>query len=316
MSYWQNKRVLVTGGAGFIGSAVTRALCERGARVRITTRSRSSLRNLPEYLSSLEVIEGDLLEKEVALKSVADEQVVFHLAALKKNAEYHRLHPATLIATNTELALNVLSACKQVGVERTLIMSSGVVSEDYNEKVFGYGWSKKIPEVIAEAYEREFGLKSVIVRPFNTYGPRDVFDPASAQVVPSLIRRIAARENPFKMFGDGTQERTFVYVEDLASEVLRLMEMNAPPRLTEFNGREVIAMTALAELIMSIENVTLPIVYEKEKGITSSITKSAVPESNNGTAGFVFEPRHTLREGLEKTIAWYKANSTSYLEAV
>ena len=317
-NFWMGKNVLVTGGAGFIGSFVVEQLIEKGASVTITTYSKKeSVRNIEHLLPQLTVLNGDLLDSDFALKATSGKDAVFHVASYKKNIAFHQKFPADILRTNTLLSINMLDAARKSGVERFLVVSSGIVygSEskspnleidgflgDVESAHYGYAWSKRFGEVLANAYAKQSGMKIAIARPYNVFGPRDNFDKESAQVIPTFINRIAGRENPFTMWGDGNQERSFLYVEDLARGFLDLLEKYAECDPINFGTDETICLKDLAKLIMEIEGVDLPIEFDMSK-------PNGFPKRNcDNTKSFQkiqFRPAVHLQDGLKKTLGWY-----------
>lgn len=317
-NFWMGKNVLVTGGAGFIGSFVVEQLIENGASVTITTYSKKeSVRNIEHLLPQLIVLNGDLLDSDFVLKATSGKDAVFHVASYKKNIAFHQKFPADILRTNTLLSINMLDAARKSGVERFLMVSSGIVygseSKQPNREIdgflgdvelahYGYAWSKRFGEVLANAYARQSGMKIAIARPYNVFGPRDNFEKESAQVIPAFINRIVNRENPFTMWGDGNQERSFLYVEDLARGFLDLLEKYAECDPVNFGTDETIRLKDLATLIMEIEGVDLPIEFDMSK-------PNGFPKRNcDNTKSFQkikFRPTVHLQDGLKKTLEWY-----------
>ncbi len=321
-NFWMGKNVLVTGGAGFIGSFVVEQLIEKGASVTITTYSKKeSVRNIEHLLPQLTVLNGDLLDSDFALKATSGKDAVFHVASYKKNIAFHQKFPADILRTNTLLSINMLDAARKSGVERFLVVSSGIVygSEskspnleidgflgDVESAHYGYAWSKRFGEVLANAYAKQSGMKIAIARPYNVFGPRDNFDKESAQVIPTFINRIAGRENPFTMWGDGNQERSFLYVEDLARGLIDLTEKYPECDPVNFGTDETIKLKDLAKMIMDLEGVDLKVEFDITK--PGGLTKRNCDNTKSfNTIEFI--PKYFLKEGLMKTIEWYKSNS-------
>lgn len=321
--FWKGKNVLVTGGSGFIGSFVVERLVDAGTSVTIIARSKNdALKNLPPLLvDHIIILEGDLMDASFVDASMAHQEIVFHLASYKKNILFHQKHSADILRINTTLAINVLEAAKKNNIERLLLMSSGIVygseSQSPNKEEdgllgeievahYGYGWSKRFSEVLAKAYVLQTGMKIAIARPYNVYGPRDNFDKESAQVVPAFINRIMDRENPFVMWGDGNQERSFLYVEDLARGLLDLTEKYAVCDPVNFGTNETIALKELALLLMEIEGIDLKLQFDTNK--PSGLAKRNCDNSKSFEK-IGFQPQYSLKEGLKKTIEWRRSNS-------
>ena len=318
-NFWKDKKVLVTGGTGFIGSFVIEKLLDKGAIVSTTSTS-GNLRNSNHLKEKITTIKADLLNAEQANKALEGQNIVFHLASYKKNIEFHKLYPADVLRINTLLATNILEAAKHNHIERMLIMSSGIVygpdasSPNKEEDGFigevegahyGYGWAKRISEVLAKAYTMQYGLQVAIARPYNIYGPRDTFDKEQAQVIPAIINRVMAHENPFLIWGNGEQVRSFLYVEDLARGLIDHLEHYPVCDPINFGTDEVITIKDLAKLIMDIEGIDLQMECDLSKPNGLQFRNC---DNSRSIEKFGFKPQYTLREGLIKTIEWYKKN--------
>ncbi|MBI3485139.1 MAG: NAD-dependent epimerase/dehydratase family protein, partial [Acidobacteria bacterium] len=235
---WSHSRVLVTGGASFIGSALVDELIKRGARVRVVDNFSSGKR---EYLKShldsgaIELDDADLLEPGVAAKVVRGMNLVFHLAADHGGRGYVDLHQAAC-ATNLALDGMLFRACHQAGVEKVVFASSGCVYANYlqtdpNEILYLtedkagppydadnlYGWAKLMGEMTLQAYYRDFGMKSASCRYFTVYGERGHENHA----VIAMTARAFIKQNPFVVWGNGEQIRNWTYVGDIVSGTLR-----------------------------------------------------------------------------------------------
>lgn len=319
--FWKGKNVLVTGGSGFIGSFVVEQLINRGSIVTVPVRRRDEIVNIFHLTGEkLKVLEGDLLDPQFVERATKGQEVVFHLASFKKNIAFHQKYPADILRINALLSINLLEAAKNQNIDRFLLMSSGIVygpeSQSPNKEEdgllgeveaahYGYGWSKRFSEVLARAYTLQTGMKIAIARPYNIYGPRDNFDKESAQVVPAFINRIIDRENPFVMWGDGNQERSFLYVEDLARGLLDLTENYAVGDPVNFGTNEVTTLKGLALSLMEIEDIDLKLQFDTSK--PGGLAKRNCDNSKSFEK-IGFQPRYSLKEGLKKTIGWRRSN--------
>ena len=229
---WDNKRVLVTGGASFIGSTLVDRLIERGARVRVVDNlSSGKTENLAAHLKTgaVELVEGDLLDADVARGSVEGMDVVFHLAADHGGRGYVDLHQSAC-ASNLLLDALIFRAAHQAGVEKVVYASSGCVYPNYiqndpkeilylTEDKAGppydadnmYGWAKLMAEMTLQAYYKDHGMKSASCRYFTVYGPRGHENHA----VIAMIARAFVGQNPFVVWGNGEQIRNWTYVDDI-----------------------------------------------------------------------------------------------------
>ena len=230
--HWPEKRVLVTGGASFIGSHLSDALVVRGAKVRVVDNlSSGKLENIRGHIqaAAIEFIEGNLLDQSVARQAVDGVDIVFHLAADHGGRGYVDLHQAAC-ATNLALDSTVFMACRDADVEKVVYASSGCVYPNYrqtdpsrtiylSEDMAGppydadnmYGWAKLMGEMSLLAYCREWGMKGASCRYFTVYGDRGKEDHA----VIAMIARAFIRQDPFEVWGNGEQIRNWTYVSDI-----------------------------------------------------------------------------------------------------
>lgn len=319
MSFWKDKKVLVTGGTGFIGSHVVEILIKEGAKVRVAdSLVNSSLDNLGSVKGEFEFKELDLRNLNDSLIATEDMQVVLNLAAKVGGIKFNQEHPGTMFRDNILLSTNVLEAARQNKVNRFLAVSSACVyprdckiptpetegfvgvPEPTNE---GYGWAKRMAEIQAVTYAREFCMKIAIARPYNCYGPRDHFDLEKAHVIPALIRRIFSGENPLKVWGSGEQSRAFIYVADFARGLIELTEKypNADP--VNIGTDEEVKIKDLVKMILDISGIKTETFFDVSK-------PSGQPRRNSDNSKarrkIGFEAEYDLPKGLQKTIDWYK----------
>lgn len=239
---WQDKRVLVTGGASFIGSHLVDALVDKGVRRLAVVDDFSSgrMENIKAHLDAgrLHLTRADLLAPGVAEAAVRDIDLVFHLAAIHGGRGYVDLHQAAC-AQNFALDGILIKAAFEAGVEKFVYASSGCVypnfmQQDVNQELYLteemsgppsdadnlYGWAKLMGEMTLKAYARDFGMKAGSCRFFTVYGERGVENHA----VIAMIARAFIRENPFEVWGDGTQIRNWTYVGDIVKGLLLTAE--------------------------------------------------------------------------------------------
>lgn len=317
MSFWSERKVLVTGGGGFIGSHLVERLLRYGSKVRVAGRSEKQI-NLVNCLEKIDYVSADLSKMENCIKVVHRMDVVFHLASKVAGIEYNVAHPAEMFETNTLLNLMMLEASRIENVERYQCTSSICVYPRYCEvptpetegfkddpepTVLGYGWSKRVAELQARFYANEYGMKIAIIRPTNAYGPRDDFSPETSHVIPALIRKVYESNDVITVWGSGNQTRSFIYVEDLARAMMEVTEKYAVADPINIGTEEEIIIKDLANLIIKIsgKNICVKFDLTKPEGQPrkfADITKAK--EKIN------WRPNFTLKEGLKKTIEWYK----------
>lgn len=320
-SFWKSKKVLVTGGAGFIGSHVVEKLVAREATVSIMDNLISgSLDNVAKVKNEVKFINGNCASLEEAEKACVGQDIVMNLAAKVGGIEYNRMHQATMFRDNLPIETTMIEAARRALVGRFLVISSACVyphdcsiptpesegfldePEPTNE---GYGWAKRMGEKIGEYYTKEFGMKVGIVRPYNCYGPRDHFEPGKSHVIPALIKRVFDGKNPVKVWGSGNQTRAFLYVEDLAEGMILAIEKYPRPDPINLGTDEEISIKDLIEKIVRISKMHTKVEFDTSKPDGSprrnSDNKKAIEEID-------FRAKVDLDTGLKKTIEWYISN--------
>jgi UDP-glucose 4-epimerase len=309
--------VLVTGGGGFIGSHLAAALLARGHRVRVldnfATGRRANVLTLGE---DIELVEGDIQSYERASKAVAGCEVVFHQAALPSVPRSVQ-DPLTSNATNVIGALNVLLAARDHDVRRVVCASSSSVygpgegtaakREDQPAvPISPYATAKLAGEGYARSFNAVYGLETIALRYFNVFGPRQ--DPTSqyAAVIPNFITALMAGEQPV-IFGDGEQSRDFTYVANIVEANLLAMGADSAVAGQVYNvacGERVTLNRLVDELRDLLASDVEPVYAAPRAGdIPHSLA-----DLSHARAGLGYKPSVPLREGLERTIAHFRAS--------
>ncbi len=308
--------VLVTGGAGFIGSHLVDALVDAGCLVRVIDNFRNGKReNLAPALATGKVtlIEGDIIDPAACAHALQGATVVFHLACLGVR---HSLHdPLENHQVNALGTLNLLMAARSAKVSRFLYMSTSEVygaalsfpltEEATTWPTTVYGASKLAGEHYAAAYHTCFGLPVVRVRTFNNYGPRAHFLGDSGEVIPRFILKALAGQAPV-IFGDGGHTRDFLFVRDCAEALITIAETDSlVGDLVNLGYGEEIRIDALAELILqALGRTELRPVHEADR--PGDVPRLWVkPDKVRNATGF--RPKTTPAEGLKRTVDYYKA---------
>lgn len=311
---YKGKNVLVTGGTGLIGIPVVKMLLERGAKVRIVSLDDHSLAH-PEA----EFIRGNLTNWEFCNNVVKGMDYVFNLAGTKGAVSTGRAKAASFFVPHLIFNTFLMEAARIWNVQRYLYTSTIGIYPPSNEpkkedrawdapphhtNLFA-GWAKRMGELQAESYKIEFGWSRIaIVRPANVYGPFDYFDPTSSMVVPSLIRRAVQREDPFVVWGDGSAVRDFVFVDDVAEGILLAFEKAAD--CTPINLGSGLGAT-IKELVDIISSYIpgLNIRWDTSKPVGEDVRVLDITRAREKLG---YKPRISLKEGIGKTIEWYKKN--------
>ncbi len=312
------QKALVTGGAGFIGSELVRQLADAGTQVTIVDNLVNGKReNLEGVLGDrvrLEVI--DIRDVAAMRPLLADADVVFHLACLGVRHSIHS--PEENHAVNATATLDLLRESRNAKVGRFVYVSSSEIygtakhvpmTEEHTPlPMTVYGAAKLAGECYTRAYHRTYGYPTVVIRPFNAYGPRSHHEGDSGEVIPKFLLRALAGL-PLLVFGDGTQTRDFTYVADTARGIFDIASSDAAVGDT-FNlgtGREV-TMLELAEEVARVTNRPETRVEHTEPRPGDVLRLCA--DVSKARAAVGFETRVSLREGLDHLRAWYVASGT------
>lgn len=305
MGFWEQKKVLVTGGAGFLGSYVVNALKEKNVSDVLVPRSATS----------------DLTIRENTKKAVQNMDLLIHCAAKVGGIGLNQEKPGELVFDNLMMGMQLMEEARLAGIEKFVVI--GTISsypkvapmplneddlwDGYPEEVTApYGLAKKMLLVQGQAYRKQYGFMSITLLPVNLYGPGDNFDPSSSHAIAAIIRKVIdAKRNDDKsivVWGSGQATRDFLYAADAAEGIVLAAERyenDSPVNLG--SGREV-SIKELTELIVELSEYHGEIVWD-----------TAMPEgqprrcvdTRRAIQGFGFEAQTDLREGLKKTIDWY-----------
>jgi GDP-L-fucose synthase len=310
MSFWKDKQVVVTGGAGFIGSHVVEALKGEGCRDIFIVRSR-------DY---------DLTKEENAVRLFEDTrpQVVLHLAGLVGGILANEERPADFFYQNLTMGTFVLHYAWRNGVQKVVSAAAGCGYPEHapmplkeesfwdgfpQEASFPYSLAKRMLQIQSLAYYKQYGFISVVIIPGNVYGPSDNFDLNASHVVPALVRKfVDAVERGDKeviVWGSGRPSRDFVYAGDVARGMLLAGEKcNEPELLNTSSGVET-KIKDLVKLLSELTGFRGKIVWDASRPDGQLRRCFDVSKARNKLG---FEPQVDLREGLKRTIAWYKEN--------
>ena len=320
MSSIRNKKVLVTGGAGMIGSHLTELLVQEGARVTVADNfSSGRIENLETIQNQIAIERTDLCDYANCEKVCRGQELVFNLAAKVTGIAYNMTHQREMFEVNMQLQQNVIHAAAQAGVRRLIQVSTACIyphdamiptpesegtrgePEPTNQ---GYGWAKRMGERLAEYYARETDMEAVIVRPFNAYGPRDYFDLDMCHVIPALIHKILAGHNPVEIWGSGNQARSFIHAKDIARGIYLAGEKAPPADPINVGCDEMITIRDLFELICDVLNVRPKAFFDTSR--PEGYPKRAADMTKfRAIAGF--QTQIPLVEGIAEVATQYKA---------
>jgi len=331
--FWNSKRVMVTGGAGFLGSFLTRKLVERGAADIIIPRiehydliDRDEIRKLlDDALLPVEKRPAHLnLDGFQPTKTefTPEDLLVIHLAAHVGGIGANREHPAEFFYDNLMMGVELIHQSWKCGVGKLVAIGTVCAYPKFTPVPFKeddiwngypeetnapYGLAKKMLLVQSQAYRQQYGFNSIFLLPVNLYGPRDNFNPASSHVIPALIRKcMEAEERGDKeivVWGDGSPTREFIYAEDAAEGILLASEKyNGADPVNIGSGNE-ISIKELAELIIRLTGFRGRLVFDPTKPNGQPRRGLDVTRAEKL---FGFRARTSFEDGLRATIEWYK----------
>jgi nucleoside-diphosphate-sugar epimerase len=319
---WAGRKVLVTGGASFIGSHLVDALGGSGAHVRVVDNlSSGKVENVHTHVQTgrIEFHRADLLDPKEIRKAVAGREIVFHLAADHGGRGYVDLHQVEC-STNLILDGLVFRAALEAGVKKIVYASSGCVYPNHiqtnpneelllTEDMVGppydadnmYGWAKLMGELALEAYYKQLGMKSVSCRYFTVYGPRGIENHA----VMAMIARAFIGEDPFEVWGTGEQVRNWTYIDDIVRGTLLAAEKIDDARAVNLGTTERTRVMDAVREVLHYTGHKAKIVTRPEMP-TGPLNR--VAENGRAKELLGWEPKVPFFEGLHRTIDWYFAN--------
>ena len=314
---WANTRVVVTGGAGFLGSFVVEALHARGCREISVPRSR-------DY---------DLRESDdiARLYDRTRPQVVVHLAAVVGGIGANRANPGRFFYDNAIMGLQLMEYARRLGVEKFIAVGTVCAYPKFTPVPFKeedlwtgypedtnapYGLAKKMLLVQAQAYRAQYGFNAIHLLPVNLYGPRDNFDLESSHVIPAMIRKfLAAKERgapSVVLWGDGSPTREFLYVEDAAEAIALATERYDGSEPVNLGSGEEISIRELAELIAAEVGFRGEIVWDTTQPNGQPRRRLDVSRAERL---FGFRAKHPFRDGVRQTVDWFVEHRAALAEA-
>ena len=312
--FYKGKKVLVTGGTGFVGSHFVEELLRRGAYIRIPVHRRPSIFSGP----AIETVSADLTRCEDCVEVCRGVDYIFHAAGAVAAAGVSAANLMSAITTNLILTARVLEAAMEQNVQRILIFSSGTTAYPLSDKpvreeemwdappapvYFGYGWMRRYLEILGTFAASKAALGVAICRPTAVYGRRDNFDPATSHVIPALIRRAIARENPFVVWGTGKEVRDFLHVTDLVNGCLLLLEKHAVADPVNIGYGEGMEIRKVVDIILqAAEHSEAELIFDASKPITIPVR---VVDTTRAKRLLNFEHSISLEDGLADTVNWY-----------
>jgi nucleoside-diphosphate-sugar epimerase len=316
----KNCMVVVTGGAGLIGSFLTERLVQAGAKVVVADDfSKGRREYLSQVIDRIEIREGDLEQQEAMDRALDGADVVFHLASRAYGIGYSSNNHLALLEHNERITNNLIHTLARRPVARLLVTSSSCVYPDDGPDTLpelpvatgmpesgnrGYGWAKRFLEQKATLLAHETGIQLTIVRPFNIYGERYTWVGEASQAIPMLVKKVMDGDDPVVIWGPGTQSRNNLHASDCADAMAGLVERDFVG-VCNIGTEDTVSMRELVERICRIAGRRPRLVTDPTKPVgrmlksaSSKLLRQAYPD---------FGPSVDLNAGLARMIDWYRA---------
>ena len=309
MEYWTTRRVMVTGGAGFLGAWVVRKLRQRGCQSIFVPRSQ-------DY----DLRHGEDIRRAV---SEAAPEIIIHLAARVGGIGANRAHPAEYFYDNLMMGVPLLHEAWRAGVSKFVAIGTVCAYPKFTPVPFReddlwdgypeetnapYGLAKKMLLVQSQAYRQQYGYNSIFLLPVNLYGPGDNFDPESSHVIPALIKKCVDAKtrggDAIEGWGDGSPTREFLYVEDAAEGILLAAEHYNDSQPVNLGSGKEVSIKELVEMISRLTGFEGRIVWDTTR--PNGQPRRSL-ETSRANRLFGFKAQVGFEEGLRQTIEWYVA---------
>jgi GDP-L-fucose synthase len=318
MGFWDDKKILLTGGAGFLGSSIVEQLKKRGVESSAIEIPRSSTTDLRTW--------------ENCVKSVENKDIVIHLAAKVGGIGFNQRYPGELFFDNAIMGIQLIEAARQAGVEKCVILGTVCAYPKFTPVPFReenlwngypeetnapYGLAKKMLLVQSQAYRQQYGFNSIYLLPVNLYGPRDNFNPESSHVIPALIKKfteaVRDQEPVVEVWGTGSASREFLYVDDAARAIVMAAERYNKSDPVNIGAGNEISIKDLVNIIARHTGFQGKIHWDTSKPDGQPRRGLDVSRAEKE---FGFKAEIPFEEGLKRTIEWYKENSEELFPVV
>ena len=322
----KSDKILITGASGFIGSRLLKSLYESGyTDLRATSNSRG-LRNDFDGCEAIEHIKGDLQNAEFCKEVSKSVDVIFHCAANTSNALDTKFNPLLHVTPNIEMNVNLMEQSWKNKVRKFMFISSNTTYPDMGDEpcredmevqtpdivpVYkAVGWMKRYCETLCDFFSNQIHdpMQCVIIRPSNAYGPNDKYDFEKCHVTPANIRKVADNLNPIPLWGDGTEVRDVIHVDDMVSGFICVAENVDEYDIYNVSYGLGYTVMEVLELIKEIEGNDNPIEFVNNKAPMIPVRLL----DNSKLVSLGWKPKYHLKSGLEDALRWYKENKDSF----
>ena len=319
----QSDKILVTGAAGFIGSRLIKMLYENGYR---NLRTTSFTRTLRDSYDGVEFIKGNLQDRTFCERVSKDVDVVFHCAANTSNALDTKFNPLLHVTPNIEMNVNLMEQSWKNKVRKFIFISSNTTYPDMGDvpctedmevqtpdivPVYkAVGWMKRYCETLCDFFSNQIHepMQCVIIRPSNAYGPNDKYDFEKCHVTPANIRKVADNLNPIPLWGDGTEVRDVIHVDDMVSGFMTIAEKVDTYDIYNVSYGKGYTVMEVLELIKELEGNDNPIEFVNNKAPMIPVRLL----DNTKLTKLGWKPKYDLESGLKDALDWYKQNKHQF----
>ena len=309
-------KILITGGAGFIGTHLAERFCEKNEIVLLDNLRRDSLSNLPGLKNHPNVtfVEGNITDKEIVSEAIKNCDTAIHLAAIAGVSSYYD-QPFDTMSVNLLGTINLLECVKDAGVKKVIDFSTSEIYganafdvDENSDHVLGniedfrwtYATSKLASEQLTRRYSEKYGFKGFGIRPFNIYGPRQTGEGAISNFMYAIIKK-----EPIIIYNDGTAIRAWCYISDMVDAIENLLKNDnlGSASFNIGNPKEVYSTLGLARLVTNVVGEEVPIVF---KDVPRTEIRIRIPNIDKAKKFLNYNPKVGLIEGLKSTYKWYK----------